>query len=85
MSLTIMNHQSDGQEFKENIMNKLKGILYGTIAGIAFGLTLNYIGDIPEVQTSYSTGDCVKVVNYKKGGTYSCENMPTKYNHVWVQ
>ena len=51
------------------VMNKLKGLLYGTIAGIAFGLTLNYIGNIPEVQTSYSTGDCVKVVNYKEGDT----------------
>jgi len=40
---------------------------------------------IPDVQFSYSTNECVKVLNYVEGENYSCENMPTKFNHVWVQ
>ena len=39
---------------------------------------------IPDVYTSYETGQCVKVVNYSDDN-YSCENMPTRYNNVWVQ
>ena len=40
---------------------------------------------IPDVQFSYSTNECVKVLNYVEGENYSCENMPTKFNHVCVQ
>lgn len=40
---------------------------------------------LPDVWFSYSTGDCVKVLNYADGDAYSCENMPEKFNHVWVQ
>ena len=41
--------------------------------------------NIPDVWTSYSTGECVKVINYTEGDTYSCENMPSRYNNVWVK
>jgi hypothetical protein len=35
------------------------------------------------MEVSYSTGECVSVINY--GDTdYSCENQPQKYNHIWV-
>jgi len=40
---------------------------------------------IPDVQFSYSTNECVKVLNYVEGENYSCENLPRKFNHVWVQ
>lgn len=40
---------------------------------------------IPDVWFSYSTDECVKVVNYDKDYNYSCENLPTKFNHVWVE
>lgn len=40
---------------------------------------------IPDVWFSYSTGECVTVVNYDENDNYSCENMPTKFNHVWVE
>lgn len=40
---------------------------------------------IPDVHVSYSTNECVKVLNYVEGDNYSCENMPSKFNHVWVQ
>ena len=39
---------------------------------------------IPDVHVSYSTNDCVEVVNWSDTN-YSCENMPKKYNHVWVK
>jgi hypothetical protein len=40
---------------------------------------------IPDVHVSYSTDECVKVINYVEGENYSCENLPSKFNHVWVQ
>ena len=44
---------------------------------------------IPDVVVSYSTNECVEVVNYGSvvfGETnYSCENMPSRYNHVWAK
>lgn len=38
---------------------------------------------LPVVYESYSTGRCVKVVD--PAGQYSCQKMPTKYTHEWVQ
>ena len=40
---------------------------------------------IPDVHFSYSTNECVKVLNYVEGENYSCENLPRKFNHVWVK
>lgn len=40
---------------------------------------------IPDVWFSYSTDECVKVINYVETDNYSCENLPTKFNHVWVE
>jgi len=65
--------------------NKLKGILYGTILGVLFGYGLHLGFSIPEVQMSHSTGECVKVINYHKDDHFTCENMPSRYNHVWVK
>jgi len=39
---------------------------------------------MPDVHVSYSTGECVEVINYADTD-YSCENYPVKFNHVWVQ
>lgn len=39
---------------------------------------------IPDVHVSYSTNECVKVVNYDNT-KYSCENLPEKFNHIWVK
>ena len=41
--------------------------------------------DIPDVMISNATGECVKVINYKEGDKYSCTDMPSKYNVVWVK
>lgn len=40
---------------------------------------------LPDVHVSYSSGECVEVLNYVEGENYSCENMPEKFNHVWVK
>ena len=66
-------------------MNKLKGLAAGTAAGIVFGLAINYAFNTPEVQISHSTGQCVKVINFREKDTYTCDNLPSKYNHVWVK
>ena len=39
---------------------------------------------IPDVHFSYSTDQCVKVVNYTDE-QFNCSNYPAKFNHVWVQ
>lgn len=44
---------------------------------------LSYASSIPDVHVSYSTGECVTVINYADTN-YSCENQPKKYNHIWV-
>jgi hypothetical protein len=40
---------------------------------------------MPDVWFSYSTDECVKVINYDKDDQFSCENLPTKFNHVWIK
>ena len=39
---------------------------------------------IPDVHVSHSTGECVKVINYGDQD-WSCDNLPSKYPHIWVQ
>lgn len=67
----------------------MKNTLYIIIAiGLAF-ITLDYMLSIPNVLMSHSTGFCVDVENFPGllfgHEVYNCENMPTKYNHVWVK
>ena len=40
--------------------------------------------NLPAVYVSYSTEDCVKVVNYLEEDNYSCSDMPKKYNHIYL-
>lgn len=40
---------------------------------------------IPDVYVSYSTNVCVEVINHTETDAYTCENLPSKYNHVWVK
>ena len=53
------------------------------LVAIFFALTTSL--DIPDVLISHSTNECVSVINYTDEDTYSCENMPTKYNKIWVK
>jgi hypothetical protein len=54
-----------------------------TLVAVFFALTTSL--DIPDVLISHSTNECVSVINYTDEDIYSCENMPTKYNKVWVK
>lgn len=38
--------------------------------------------DMPDVIFSYSTKQCVKVIN-ADGSEGSCDKLPNKYNHIW--
>lgn len=52
---------------------------------VLFYAFLDSAFSIPDVHFSYSTNECVQVINYVKDENYSCENMPGKFNHVWVK
>ena len=56
----------------------------GFLILISLGIVINLSAKTPDVHISHSTNECVKVINY--GDTnYTCDNLPSKYNHVWVQ
>ena len=67
----------------------IKNLLIGAAFGFGIFTMLDYALSIPSVKMSYASNNCVEVLNYPSAmfGTtnYSCENMPTKFNHVWVQ
>ena len=67
----------------------IKNIALAGVFGAAVFSLLDYAGSIPSVKMSYTTNTCVEVENYPSvmfGTTnYSCESMPTKFNHVWVK
>ena len=69
--------------------NMIKNIALATAFGVTVFAFLDYAGSIPSVKMSYATNTCVEVENYPSAmfGTtnYSCESMPTKFNHVWVK
>lgn len=61
---------------------------FGLVVAIGAGLLIYAVLtalSLPDVWFSYSTDECVKVVNYVEGDNYSCENLPSKFNHVWVE
>lgn len=67
-------------------MNTKDMLITVVIGIIVFTFAVYVINDIltmPDVYFSYSTNECVKVINY--GTDYTCENLPEKFNHVWVQ
>ena len=66
-------------------MNKIISGLFIGISILMISSAVAYVAlTIPDVHVSYSTNDCVEVVNWSDT-KYSCENMPKKYNHVWVK
>jgi hypothetical protein len=52
------------------------------LAGLVYAA--NSALSAPDVYISYSTGECVKVVNYTDEN-FTCDNYPSKFNHVWAQ
>lgn len=67
----------------------MKTFLLQVVVIVSVLISLLFIlGDamnIPDVMVSYSTGECVEVLNYKEDDKYSCIDMPSKYNHMWVK
>ena len=39
---------------------------------------------LPDVYFSYSTKECVQVVNYMPNHNFDCENLPFRFFHIWV-
>ena len=73
---------------KHSTVNTLQNIGFCILAGLMAGLVTHLFLEalaLPDVWISYSTDECVKVINYVEGENYSCENMPKKFNHVWVK
>lgn len=67
---------------------KIRSIVIGLSIGVIFGFWLSLVGDIldrPDVLVSNSSGECVDVFNYDEEDAYTCENLPERYNHIWVQ
>lgn len=48
-------------------------------------LIISEMAKVPTVSTSYATGKCFKVINYDPDNSYSCNNLPKKYNHQYVK
>ena len=70
------------------IKDKVEAVVGGLVGAIVLGVAVNYVDSVldqPDVHFSNSTGECVKVLNYAEGDLYSCDDMPKRYNHVWVQ
>ena len=71
------------------LRNTVGLILFGLLGTAAVVLAFDYALALPDVHVSYSTEQCVGVTTYQgiffDSLGYSCENMPEKYNHVWVK
>ena len=67
----------------------IQNLAIGAAFGAAIFAMLDYAMSIPDVLVSYTDNTCQQVQNYDSvlfGTTeYSCEQMPTKFNHVWVK
>ena len=71
-------------------MAKTLGYISGTVVVfVAAFLMMDHAFSLPSVIESYSTGECVTVENYPgivfNQEMYSCENMPSKFYHVYVK
>lgn len=67
------------------MLQAIKSLLIGGVIGAVGFILIDSALSIPDVHFSYSTDACVTVLNYAEGDNYSCENLPSKFNHVWVK
>jgi hypothetical protein len=71
------------------MLQAIKSLAIGGVIGAGLFAMVDYAFSIPDVLVSYESNMCQQVQNYDSvlfGTTaYSCENMPTKFNHVWVK
>lgn len=72
------------QQILKNALNFL-GALVAIITILALcTVTLYKALNTPEVEISYSTKQCVRVV-YMDGKITDCSKLPKKYDRVWVK
>lgn len=66
-------------------MIKLSSVVFAFVGifGVFYAMITALM--IPDVHFSYSNDICVEVINYTPEDNYSCENLPNKFNHVWVE
>ena len=67
----------------------VKFVIFNLAVGSLAFVGFDYAMSIPTVKMSYSTNACVEVENYPsvlfETSKFNCENLPSKFNHVWVQ
>ncbi len=66
------------------LLRILNYLYWSVLAGLGglVGYLLVSTTDLPVVNVSHTTGECVSVVS---SGGYDCINLPEKYIHVWVK
>ncbi len=66
----------------------MKMILPGVLLAAMMGYMIWSIATLPFVYMTYPAQECVKVDSWiaadRYGYKYSCENLPTKYEIIWV-
>jgi hypothetical protein len=65
----------------------ISGLLFALSVALLFALSVAFLGamSLPEAHFSNSTGECVEVINHDERFNFTCETLPDKYTHVWVQ
>lgn len=67
----------------------MKTVLFSVVAVFVMFVSFDYALSLPDVHISYSTEKCMGVTTYQgvffDSLGYNCENLPKKYNHVWVK
>lgn len=89
----VVDKRVDGAILYITVKQRGKQMIKSIAAAAALGASVfvfaDYAFSIPNVLVSYETRQCVQVQNHPSvlfGNTnYTCENMPEKFNHVWVQ
>lgn len=67
------------------INSVVKGIIFGSLFLLIWGIVIYLILralDTPEVEFSWATKQCVRVV-YMNGKTTNCDVLPERYDIVW--
>ena len=67
------------------INSVVKGIIFGSLFLLIWGIVIYLILralDTPEVEFSWSTKQCVRVV-YMDGKITNCDTLPNRYDIVW--
>lgn len=71
------------KRFADNAPGLIVIVLLAVVGWGAVATVMNYL-DLPTVETSWLNQECVRVIN-GDGSEGSCDVLPTKYHHVWVE